>query len=63
MSDDAMRGVVDSNCRVHFVSNLSVAGSSVMPTGGAVTVTLTTVALAMRLAAHLGASLSEPSVR
>ncbi len=46
-------GVVDPDCRVHSTENLFVAGSSVMPTGGATTVTLTLVALAIRLADHL----------
>ena len=53
MSNEATAGVVDSDCRVHGTSNLFVAGSSVMPTAGAATVTLTAVALAMRLADHL----------
>ncbi|MBI5949625.1 MAG: GMC family oxidoreductase [Chloroflexi bacterium] len=46
-------GVVDPDCRVHSTENLFVAGSSVMPTAGATTVTLTLVALAIRLADHL----------
>jgi choline dehydrogenase-like flavoprotein len=53
MSDDAKMGVVDSNCRMHTVSNLYIAGSSVFPTGGNVTPTFTIVALALRLADHL----------
>lgn len=53
MSDDSKMGVVDRNCRVHGVENLYVAGSSVFPTGGSGTPTLTLVALALRLAAHL----------
>jgi choline dehydrogenase-like flavoprotein len=35
------------------VANLFIAGSSVFPTGGASNPTLTIVALALRLAAHL----------
>jgi len=50
MSDDASDGVVDKNCKVHGVSNLYVAGSSVFPTGGSGTPTLTLMALAIRLA-------------
>jgi len=46
-------GVVDSNCKVHGVSNLFIAGSSVFPTGGYANPTLTFVALAIRLADHL----------
>jgi choline dehydrogenase-like flavoprotein len=55
MSSDPSQGVVDANCRVHGVRNLFVAGSSVFPTGGAGTPTLTLVALAVRLADHLRA--------
>ncbi|MGH8895973.1 MAG: FAD-dependent oxidoreductase [Egibacteraceae bacterium] len=53
MSDDPKQGVVDRNCRVHEMSNLFVAGSSVFPTAGGGTPTLTLVALALRLAEHL----------
>ncbi len=53
MADDASQGVVDRNGRVHGVENLFVAGSSVFPTSGDVTPTLTIVALALRLADHL----------
>ncbi|MBA2665907.1 MAG: GMC family oxidoreductase [Trueperaceae bacterium] len=53
MSQDPTRGVVDSDCRVHGVGNLYVAGSSVFPTGGCVNPTLTLTALAHRLADHL----------
>lgn len=54
MSADPRHGVVDANCRVHGVANLFVAGSSVFPTGGHANPTLTIVALALRLAEHLG---------
>jgi choline dehydrogenase-like flavoprotein len=53
MSTDPARGVVDGHCRVHGISNLFVAGSSVFPTGGTAAPTLTAVALAIRLADHL----------
>ncbi len=53
MSDQPKHGVVDRNCRVHGVSNLFVAGSSVFPTAGSGTPTLTLVALSLRLAEHL----------
>ena len=59
MHADATQGVVNADCRVHGVANVYVAGSSVMPTGGAATVTLTSVALALRLADHLKARLNE----
>jgi choline dehydrogenase-like flavoprotein len=53
MSDDPRHGVVDRDCRVHGMSNLFVAGSSVFPTAGSGTPTLTLVALSLRLADHL----------
>ena len=53
MHTDPKQGVVDSDCRVHGVSNLFVAGSSVFPTAGWANPTLTIVALAARLADHL----------
>jgi hypothetical protein len=53
MSDSPLNGVVDSNCKVHGMSNLYVAGSSVFPTGGHANPTLTLVALTLRLADHL----------
>lgn len=53
MSDDPKQGVVDRNCRIHQMSNLFVAGSSVFATSGGGTPTLTLVALALRLADHL----------
>lgn len=53
MSSDPRHGVVDADCRVHGMTNLFVAGSSVFPTSGAGTPTLTIVALALRLADHL----------
>ena len=54
MSGSPREGVVNENSRVHGVQNLYVAGSSVFPTVGAVNPTLTIVALALRLADHLG---------
>ena len=53
MADDPHRGVVDADGRVHGVPNLYVTGGSVFPTAGYVNPTLTMVALASRLAAHL----------
>jgi len=47
-------GVVDADCRVHSLDNLYVAGSAVFPTQSYMTPTLTIVALAARLADHLG---------
>jgi hypothetical protein len=53
MAHDPAKGVVDENCRVHGTENLFVVGSSVFPTPGSDTPTLTVVALALRLASHL----------
>ena len=53
MAADPKRGVVDAECRVHGISNLFVAGSSLFPTGSTVNPTLTLVALALRLSDHL----------
>ena len=53
MSDDPRLGVVDRDCRVHGITNLYVAGSSVFPTGGHAPPTLTIVCLALRLADRL----------
>ena len=53
MADDPRRGVVDRTCRVHGIHNFFVAGSSVFPTAGSGTPTMTIVALALRLADHL----------
>lgn len=53
MSADPEFGVTDANCRVHFIDNLYVAGSSIFPTFGFANPTLTIIALAVRLAGHL----------
>jgi len=53
MHTDPAMGVVDADCRVHGVSNLYIAGSSVFPTYGCSNPTLTVVAMALRLADHL----------
>ena len=53
MHENPRFGVVDANCKVHGISNLFVAGSSVFTTGGFANPTLTIIALAMRLADHL----------
>lgn len=54
MSADPSSGVVDTDCRVHGVANLYVAGSSVFPRSGIAPPTLSIVALALRLGDHLG---------
>lgn len=53
MHESPEKGVVDANCKVHGISNLYVAGSSVFPTGGHSVPTFTIIALAIRLADHL----------
>ena len=55
MSRTPDAGVVDADARVHGVENLFIAGASVFPTGGMANPTLTLMALALRLGAHLDA--------
>jgi choline dehydrogenase-like flavoprotein len=50
MSNDPKLGVVDSDCQVHGVAGLYVAGSSVFPTSGHANPTLMILSLAIRLA-------------
>jgi choline dehydrogenase-like flavoprotein len=57
MHDSPKQGVVDRECRVHGMSNLYIAGSSVFPTAGANFPTITIAALTLRLADHLAQSL------
>jgi choline dehydrogenase-like flavoprotein len=54
MHSDPRRGVTDPDCRVHGMTNLYLAGSSVFPTAGYANPTLTIVALALRLGEALG---------
>ncbi len=53
MSADPASGVVDRNCRVHGMTNLFVAGTSIFATSGHANPTQTALALAIRLADHL----------
>jgi glycine/D-amino acid oxidase-like deaminating enzyme len=53
MGDDPHISIVDANLRVHGLSNLWVASGSVFPSSGQANPTLTIVALARRLAAHI----------
>ena len=46
-------GVVDANLKVFGTSNLYVAGAAVFPSGSFANSTLTAIALAIRLAAHI----------
>jgi choline dehydrogenase-like flavoprotein len=50
MADDPRHGVTDASGRVHGISNLYVAGSSLFPTSGWANPTLTILALALRTA-------------
>lgn len=53
MGKDSRTSVVNSDCRVHSVNNLYIAGCSVFPTSGCANPTFTIVALAIRLGEHL----------
>ncbi len=53
MSTSQRDGVVDTNAQVHGLANLFLAGSAIFPSSGQANPTLTAVALAARLAAHL----------
>jgi choline dehydrogenase-like flavoprotein len=55
MGSDPRSSVVDADCRVHGVENLSIASSAVFPTSSQANPTLSIVAIALRLAAHLKA--------
>lgn len=58
MHTDPKKGVVDENCRVHGTSNLYISGPSLFPSSGYANPSLTTVALAVRLADHVKRLLS-----
>lgn len=57
MGTDRTKSVVDSNCKVHGISNLYVAGSGCYATSAAPNPTLTIVALSLRLSDHIKKSL------
>lgn len=61
MAENTEGGIVDSQCRVHGIENLHVASSAVFPAFGFSNPTLTIVALATRLAAHLASDSSSPA--
>ena len=58
MSHGPAEGVVDPQLRVHGTQGHCVLSSSVFPSGGHANPTLTVLALACRLAAHLRAELA-----
>ena len=60
MHDSPRHGVVDRDCKIHGMTNLYVAGSSVLPTYGANFPTFTIAALGLRLADHLAARAHRP---
>lgn len=53
MGNDPRSSVVDADCRVHGVSNLSIASAAVFPTSSQANPTLTVVTVALRLAQRL----------
>ena len=53
MHTNPKQGVVDSNCKVHGIQNLYIAGSSCFPTSGSVNPTFTLVALSLRLSNYI----------
>jgi choline dehydrogenase-like flavoprotein len=58
MSENPKLGVVDSNCQVHGVARLYVAGASVFPTSGHANPTLMIVTLAIRVADQIKVDLA-----
>ena len=60
MHESPRQGVVDQHCRIHDISNMYVAGSSVFPTAGANFPTFTLVALALRLSDRIASELEPP---
>jgi choline dehydrogenase-like flavoprotein len=50
---DPSKSVLDRNCRAHDVTNLFVVDGSFMPSSGGVPTTLTIMANALRVAAHI----------
>jgi choline dehydrogenase-like flavoprotein len=53
MGHNPRTSVVDEQCRVHNLENLHIASAATFPTSSQANPTLTVVALALRLAAHL----------
>ncbi|AJP58922.1 FAD-dependent oxidoreductase [Pandoraea vervacti] len=53
MGADPATSVVDANGRLHEAENVFIAGAAVFPTSGQANPTLSIVALALRMAAHL----------
>ncbi len=55
MSSDPECGVVDSNCKIHGLSNLYISSASVFPTSSQANPTLTVIAMSIRLGEHIKA--------
>ncbi len=53
MGEDPRFSVVDAHQKVHGISNLFIAGTSVMPTGGNINPTFVAAGLTIRLAEHI----------
>jgi choline dehydrogenase-like flavoprotein len=53
MGTDPRTSVVDADCRVHGIDNLSIASAAVFPTSSQANPTLTVIALALRLAGRI----------
>lgn len=60
MGGDERTSVVNSDCQVHSVNNLYIAGSAVFPTSSQANPTLTLIALALRLGNTLARRLDAP---
>jgi choline dehydrogenase-like flavoprotein len=58
MSGDPRSGVVDTDCSVHGLNNLYIAGASVFPTSGHANPTLMVIAMSIRLADRLKLALA-----
>jgi len=53
MGSNPRSSVVNADCRVHGIDNLYIVSSATFPTSSQANPTLTVVALALRLAAHV----------
>ncbi|MBM7069081.1 GMC oxidoreductase [Actibacterium sp. 188UL27-1] len=53
MADTPIQGIVDRNCKVHDVQNLSIASAAIFPVSSQANPTLSVVAFALRLADFL----------
>lgn len=62
MHDNPKEGVVDAQCKVHGVSNLYIASSSVFTTGGFANPTLTIMAIALRVADHIKVRMAQQGI-